>query len=398
MDKSNPDERLFDVIIVGGGPAGATCALQLRNSGLRVLLIDKATFPRDKICGDAVVGRSIKTLRKCCPEMSEMLDQLSPKTRITKTRLSIFQHKPFEINWVNEAYCCTRYEFDNMLINAVKQFAPNVSILENFNVDYIENMEERHPATDGTEGGLTIGNSKTNQYFNTPIIVGCDGAQSVVSKKLTDTKLSHHDHAAAVRTYYKNVKGLEGNTTEVYLMKGFLPGYLWIFPISEGFANVGFGMLSEAVSAQKFNLRTALLDYIKQSPSLSARFADSEQVGKIEGFGLPLGSRRIQMSGSHFLLAGDAASLIDPSSGDGISNAIVSGKLAGETILEAYKNKDFSASFLQKYDKSLFKIIGKELRKSTFLLRILIKAPILHHFGAVLMGNAFINRLLKKYM
>jgi menaquinone-9 beta-reductase len=388
MDQTKTNIQHYDVIIVGGGPAGATCALQLRHSDLRVLLIDKATFPRVKICGDAVVGRSIKTLRKCCPEMSDMLDTLTPKARITKTRMSILQHKPFEINWVNEAYCCTRYDFDNMLIQAVKQFAPNVTILENFSVDSVGN----------TEGGIVIGNIKSNQYFKTPIIVGCDGAQSVVAKKLTDTKLSHHDHAAAVRTYFKNVKGLDYNTTEVYLLKGYLPGYLWIFPISEGYANVGFGMLSEAVSAQKFNLREALLDCIHNTPTLRPRFENSEQVGKTEGFGLPLGSRRVQMSGNHFLLTGDAASLIDPTSGDGISNAIVSGKVAGETIIEAYKNKNFSADFLKNYDKNLFKIIGEELQKSTFGLRILMKMPFLHHVGAVLMGNSVINRFAKRFM
>lgn len=379
----------YDVIIIGAGPAGATCALQLRHADLRVLLIDKETFPRTKTCGDAIAGRSIKTLFDCCPEIMADFRHFSAKTHTTYTRLHINHKKPFEIHWVNEAYCCKRIDFDNFLINAVRQYAPNVTILEDFAVDFIEN---------NTHSFVTVGNKVKKQFFQAHIVVGSDGAHSIVNKKMTDTKLSHAHHVGAVRAYFKGVKGLDPNRTEVFTLPNFSPGYFWIFPLADDTANVGFGMLTEKISEKKINLRTSVRDFIQQSPTLSARFENSEQVGKIEGFGLPLGSRRVSMSGNNFLLTGDAASLIDPSSGDGISNAIVSGKVAAKTIIEAFKINDFTAFFLKKYDDAVYKIIGKELKQSTLLLRLSIKMPFMINFSAWLMGIPFFNRFGKKLM
>ncbi len=383
--------RKYDVIIIGGGPAGATCALQLRHSGLQVLLIDKATFPRTKICGDAIGGRSIKTLFACCPELIESFRQFSAKTKTTQTRLHVNNQKPFAIHWVNEAYCCTRFDFDNFLIDAVRKYAPNVTILENFKADTIKKLPD-------TEGGICVGNQAMEVFFETKMLVGSDGAQSVVTKNMTSTKLSHSDHVGAVRAYYKGVKGLEMNTTEIYMSPELSPGYLWVFPLAEGFANVGYGMLTKKISEKKVNLRTTMTDYIQESPILRGRFEGSEQVGKIEGFGLPLGSRQVCMSGDNFLLTGDAASLIDPASGDGISNAIVSGKVAAKTIEKAHKAQNFTASFLKQYETDLFKIIKKELLQSTLALRIFVKMPFFIGTMAFFMGSPFINRLVKKML
>lgn len=131
---------------------------------------------------------------------------------------------------------------------------------------------------------------------------------------------------------------------------------------------------------------------------MKARFAESEQIGELEGFGLALGSRRVLMRGNHFLLCGDAASLIDPASGEGISNAIVSGKLAAETIVKAFEVQDFSGQFLKTYEKKLFKIIGRELSGSAIFLRAFLFLPGLIDIGAFLMGIPWIKRWVKKLL
>jgi geranylgeranyl reductase family protein len=381
----------YDVIIIGVGPAGATCALQLRHSNLNVLLIDKATFPRSKTCGDAITGRSIKTLYRCCPELIEQFRSFPQKTEVKHTRLHINAPKPVDIHWVNEAYCCRRADFDYALLQAVRQYAPNVQILEGFLVDDIVQDDTAH-------GRFLVGNSSQQRYFSTQFLVGSDGTQSIVSKKLTSTRLDQNHHAGAVRAYFSGVKGLHLNRTEVFVLPEFMPGYFWVFPLSEDTANVGFGMLTRSIARQKVNLKDAVYAFIQASPELRGRFAESIQMGKLEGFGLALGSRRIPMSGDHFLLIGDAGSLIDPASGEGISNAIVSGKVAAETIVTAFKKQDFSAAFVKSYEKELFKIIGRELKTSTILLRSFHFVPGLLDLSAYLMANPFFKRLAKKLM
>jgi len=391
MTKNQSPSLHYDVIIIGAGPAGATCALQLRRSNLNVLLIDKATFPRSKTCGDAITGRSLKTLFRCCPELVEQFRAFPQKTEIKHTRLNINRRKPIDINWVNEAYCCRRSDFDHALLQGVREYAPNVHILEGFQVDEI--------AQENTSAGrYIVGNSSQQRYFSTQFLVGSDGTQSIVSKKLTTTRLAQNHHAGAVRAYFSGVKGLNLNRMEVFVLPEFMPGYFWVFPLSEDTANVGFGMLTRSIARQKVNLKDAVYAFIQASPELKGRFDESTQVGKLEGFGLALGSRRVPMSGDHFLLTGDAASLIDPASGDGISNAIVSGKVAAETIIAAFERQDFRADFVKNYEKKLFKIIGKELKISTILLRSFLFAPRLLDLAAYLMANPFFKRLAKKLM
>lgn len=381
----------YDVIIIGAGPAGSTCALQLRDSGLKVLLIDKAVFPRSKTCGDAITGRSMKTLLACCPELVEQFRNFPAKTYISQTRLQLHEHPSIELNWVNEAYCCRRSDFDQALLDGVRQYAHNVEILAGFTVDTITRLGQ-NPAV------FSIGNSRLQRFFTTQFLLGSDGTQSIVSKKLSPTRLNPWHHAAAVRTYCSGLKGLQVNQTEVFLLPEFMPGYFWVFPLSEDTANVGFGMLSHSISRKKVNLKESFYAFIQHAPELKARFAESQQIGELEGFGLALGSRRVPMTGDHFLLSGDAASLIDPASGEGISNAIVSGKLAAESIVEAFKQQDFSAYFLKTYEKKLFKIIGRELRVSTLFLRAFLFFPGLIDIGAFLMAIPLIKRWVKKLL
>jgi menaquinone-9 beta-reductase len=377
-----------DIIIIGAGPAGTTCALQLRSAPhLKVVLLDKATFPRQKVCGDAIGGHSIKMLLKVCPELMDSFRLFPAKTRTRQTQIFVNKQKPFLIKWVNEAYCCTRLDFDNFLVEGVKKFAKNVKVVEGFSVHRIEQNTE----------GVTVSNKDASQSYTAKIIIGADGANSVVAKQLTDTRMELHNYSAAVRAYFEGVTDMRNDTTEIYVSKAFTPGYLWVFPVSDTITNVGFGMLSEEISKREVNLRKSLFEFIEQMPVLKAKFNAANQIGKIEGYGLPMGSRRVTMSGDGFLLTGDAASLIDPSSGDGIGNAIVSGIFAGEKVVEAFEKNDFSATFLKTYDDKVWAFLGRELRESTRRLRLSMKMPWAIDVLAWLMGNAFINRMVKKF-
>ena len=383
MDKT-VEVKEYDVIIIGAGPAGSSCALMLKESGLKVALLDKATFPRDKVCGDAIPGLAIKTLKSISPDFVQSFKSFDAKLKIDKTAL---HHKKgsIEVNWSGEAYTSPRISFDNFLFSLVK---------ENTSTDvYLNAMPS---AIEVNDDGVLVTEKKTGLHFKAKIIVGADGAQSIVAKQLASRTIDRNHYIGSVRAYYHNVSSTQNNLTEIYLNKKIFPGYLWIFPLPDNKANVGLGVLSSTISKRKLNLKKSFYEIIAEDPQLIPRFKDATQIGELEGFGLPLGSRRVQVSGNRFILAGDAASLIDPVSGDGIGNAVYSGKVAGEQIIKCFKASDFSPTFLQQYDDELFKLLGPVLKLRFKLQRSILQIPIVIEVFFWLIKNKRIKKIVEK--
>jgi len=215
----------------------------------------------------------------------------------------------------------------------------------------------------------TEGLVHTNQgTFSAKVIAGADGAQSVVARQLGSFKPDRQHFSAGLRIYYEGITSFqESHFIELHFFRDVLPGYLWIFPLANNRANVGIGMLSSVVSKKKINLKTILKVLIENNPHLNDRFKNAKPLEVAKGYGLPLGSRKRKISGDRFLLLGDAASLIDPFTGEGIGNAIRSGRVAADHIMEAFRLDDFSASFNSSYDREIYKRMWPELKMSRAL-------------------------------
>jgi flavin-dependent dehydrogenase len=128
----------YDVVIIGAGPAGCAYALTLRNAGLTVALIDKTFFPRDKVCGDAIPGRAIKTIKSISSQLGDSFKKFGKKYEIQRTTLH-YKKKSVAFNWVREAYTCSRLEFDNFLFSLVREYT-NTKIFTNTTPDtFIKN-------------------------------------------------------------------------------------------------------------------------------------------------------------------------------------------------------------------------------------------------------------------
>jgi menaquinone-9 beta-reductase len=136
----------------------------------------------------------------------------------------------------------------------------------------------------------------------------------------------------------------ENNPIEIYFLKDILPGYFWIFHLPGGKANVGMGMLASAVINQGINFKQKFDELICNEP-LRSRFKYATRNGEIKGHMLPLGFDKRIISGNRFLLTGDAAALIDPLTGEGVGNAMRSGRVAVAHILECFRTGIFSAEF-----------------------------------------------------
>ncbi|MBL0341539.1 MAG: tryptophan 7-halogenase [Bacteroidetes bacterium] len=225
----------FDIIIVGAGPAGTACALSLKDSGLKVLILDKNTFPRDKVCGDAIPNTVPKALKMLDENYLEALRSFPEKINIDSCKVIAPSGKSVTLHFKLEGYASARMDFDNFML----KLAEKESMASIVTGDGVQEVTMSHDQVEVTT-------EKGNRFYS-KIIIGCDGAHSVLNKKLTTTKIDHDHYIGAVRAYYKNVKGLQPNTMEIHLVKGFMPGYFWIFPLTNNSCNTGFRMVSSSI-------------------------------------------------------------------------------------------------------------------------------------------------------
>ncbi len=356
----------YDVIIVGAGPAGCLCALNLASSNLRVALLDKSVFPRDKICGDALSGNVTFELNRLSKDLLNSFDRFSLKLGTKGVRFYAPNADSLDVALPNSKYglkdpgfISKRLDFDHFLLNEVKKAST---------IELFEGCELKDIGKDAD--GLYVNTKK--KRFRTKLVVGADGAHSRVAKSMGLYELDKKHHSAGLRIYYKGVKGFgEGQLIELHFYKEMLPGYLWVFPLPDGYANVGIGMLSDKVSKKKVNLQGLMERTLAEHPNLKQRFELASPVEKPKGFGLPLGSKKRKISAERVLLCGDAASLIDPFTGEGIGNAMTSGRIAAYHILEAFEKGDFSENFMKAYDRKIYRKMGAELRISHIMQKLL---------------------------
>lgn len=363
MTTSSSDSS-YDLIVVGAGPAGATAALYARRSGLSVLLLDKARFPRDKVCGDALSGKAVTILREL--GLLEKAADL-PGALINVVTFGSPKHVHIDIDLrrsnrpdLSTGYVIRREVFDHFLFREATRVADRT--LEGFTVK--ELLREDGCVT-GVTGKTEDGLERT---FRSRVVLGADGFSSIVARKMGLYEHDPRHWVVALRQYYRDVKGLD-NQIELHFIDEVIPGYFWIFPIEDNLANVGIGMLHEYIKANDVDLRVALKNAI-DSPAFRDRFDGAESLEEPIGWNLPVGSSHRKNHGDGFMLLGDAAGLIDPFTGEGIGNAFYSAKFAVEVAREAIDRNDVSASFLRRYDDRLWDEVGDELKTSHRLQRI----------------------------
>jgi geranylgeranyl reductase family protein len=354
------------ITILGAGPGGATTALFLAKAGIPCLLLDKETFPRDKVCGDALSAKCVDILRKLDHGIltdfansdiqveSAGINFIAPSLEVLKLSFGLNTNQSKVAGFISK-----RIHFDDFLIQQVKANSL-IQLLENCGVKEVK----------ASENGWIL---KSAEYeIETELLTDASGAHSPFARHHAGILKEYQHYSAGLRAYYKNVKGMDPqNYIELHFLKEFLPGYFWIFPLPNGEANVGVGVRSDVVKRKKMNLKKEMLDLIANHPAFKERFADAEMLGDLKGFGLPLGSKERPLSGNRYMLVGDAGSLIDPFTGEGISNAMISGMKAAETIITNLPLNNFDATSLSIYDKSVYRRLGPELKLSKRFLQAL---------------------------
>lgn len=384
--------KATDICIIGAGPGGVATAMFLAKKGIPSTLIDRAKFPRDKICGDALSGKVIEVIRKLDPSIIDRME-LDQNHQLGSYGVTFVAPNlksldiPFKTNYkVGETqapgFISKRIDFDHFWLQEALKM-PEINFVDETEIRDFQKID----------GGYRITDKSGKFSADCKMVIAADGANSKFARQEGGLEMEHKHYCAGLRAYYKGVKDLhKENFIELQFLKDFLPGYFWIFPLPNGMANVGVGMRSDKVSKKKINLKKRMLEIIHEVPVLKERFADAELIGDIKGYGLPLGSKKREISGEHYLLVGDAGSLIDPFTGEGIGNALFSGMYAAEQVERCLAQGQWDATFNKQYDQATYGRLWDELKLSA-RMQYLVRYPWLFN---LVVNRAEKNKVLRE--
>lgn len=349
------------VCIVGAGPAGLSAAMNLNKLGIDCLLVDKSTFPRDKVCGECFDGHVFHALRRLNPNYVE---EMHEKGILLKSwdywfgdEYSRKLRTAFDKN-ATPRILTKRTDFDTFLLNKIKEM-PHVEVMENVNIANVEQVE------DGTI--LTTKDGKTK--IKTQLTIGASGATSKFFNKITERKKREGDTYNFVRAYFKNVGNIPNNEVVFHIF--YEPMIiLYICPLPNGTVSVEVGVKKSEGKKHNLNLRKKLFELLETYEPVIDRFKNAELIDKTKGASIQLSYKKAKISGERFLLAGSAAQSVHPVTGYGAGHAMAAGEIAAQTAQRAIKNQRFDVKFLKQYDKAVYKKLGNEILLSRILTYI----------------------------
>jgi len=321
-----------DVIVVGAGPAGSTAAYHLANSGLDVLLLEKTSFPREKVCGDGLTPRAVKALTSMGISTDEDDGWLRNKgLRIIGGGGRIELDWPDLSEWPGFGTVRTRTDFDQILARQAVKAGARLR----------ENVTVTGPLLDERTGrvmGVTAKELKQEaKNFSSRVVIACDGNSSRLSVSMGLHKRDDRPLGVAVRTYYTSPRH-DDDYLEAWLDlwdgKSLLPGYGWIFGMGDGTSNVGLGLLNTSEAFGRIDYKVLLRKWLAAMPA-EWGFSEDNRTEPVRGAALPMGFNRTPHYTGGLLLAGDAGGMVNPFNGEGIAYAMEAGELAARTIVQA---------------------------------------------------------------
>ena len=388
------------ICIIGAGPAGATASIFLAKMGIPHLVVDAADFPRDKICGDGLDLNTIRVLNHIDPAIVE--HELSNKQLFTASegmRFILPNGKYVEVKRVfngdkNERaqypifFVSKRSNFDNLLVGKINRELVDLRL--NTRITNITREQKIWNLTGQTADGTL--------EIETDFLIGADGDHSVLLGYLGERKIDRNNYAGALRQYWKGISGMHAeNLIEVYFPASLPFSYFWIFPLPNGEANVGFGMASNQITKRNINLRNSFETLIKTDPRLKDRFKNAHPLESVKGWGVPMSGSKRNAYGDGWLLLGDAASIVCPTSGEGIGSGMISAYIAAKFIERAVKANDLSEAMFVNYNRELHKRLkaGEKLYR---MLNYLPGSVFSFLINTILSNGFFQKRLIKKEM
>jgi geranylgeranyl reductase family protein len=326
---------------VGAGPAGSALGILLARAGIKTLLLEKYDFPRDKVCGDFVSPRGLRKLAElgCGDEIARrgyvpVTDSL---VYLEHEKLSqgVFPHLPDHPPF---GHAIPRNELDEIIFRQAQR--EGVDTLENCNVVHAS------VGDDGVVVDAVV--SGAQRQIGGQLVVGADGANSIVARCVGLEMRDQRYVQLAMRAY---CSGFPFQHNVLYFEEKFFPGFGWVFPVRDGLANVGVGMVKESMKRDGIHLRAFYERFVTFVRDLARQNGATLELTRHSGWPIKTYGGAQRNYFERGLLIGDAGCFVDPISGEGIPLALETSELAAATICETVASGDFSATALASYER-----------------------------------------------
>ena len=336
-----------DVIVVGAGPSGSTAAYYLAQAGLNVLLLEKSRFPRDKVCGDGLTPRAVKSLVAMGIDVSEEAGWLRNKgLRVIGGGLRLELPWPELSSYPGYGLVRTRASLDEQLARRAQ--AAGAKLIEGATVTgpLLDDDGQIIGVTIEPEAGAEKSKSTDSdvertvaptQTFRARVVVAADGNSSRLSVAMGLRKRDDRPLGVAVRTYYRSPRHDDDyleSWLDLWDGDRLLPGYGWIFGMGDGTSNVGLGLLNTSTAFGNTDYRALLKRWLRSMPE-EWGYVEENRTEPVRGAALPMGFNRTPHYHRGLLLAGDAAGMVNPFNGEGIAYAMESGEILARVVAQA---------------------------------------------------------------
>ncbi len=369
----------YDLIVVGGGPAGSSAAWRAATSGARVLVCDKATFPRDKPCGDGLTPRAVASIAALGLENELKAFNRVEKLRVNGAGRTLTFDWPASDSFPDFGYVIARTDLDEMMLRHAE--AAGAEVREGVSVTgpIVEN---------GIVRGVVAKHNGTTEELRAGIVIAADGASSRVARAVGMQMDAKRPIGLAVRAHFEARRpaaddGVIESFLELRDGDSLLPGYGWIFPMGEGRINVGVGILSSYKGWRDVNTAHLMEVFMRSLPA-SWELPDIGELrrsGRLKGWRLPMGLGVWPPWRPGVIACGDAAGVVNPFNGEGISEAVESGVLGADVALAAMERGD--PGDLSAYARGLDELWGPYYRLGRTFVRLIGRPAVMRRLTAV---------------
>lgn len=343
IDTRDTDVRSADIVVIGAGPAGTAAAITAARRGRKVIVIDKARFPRDKCCGDGLTTLALRQLeslgfdRSAIPSWQDVDGAWvrSPSGRVVHLPL------PTEGHFASVA---PRLELDAALVDLARRHG----------VEIIEQCAFAGLELDGHRASVQVESSDPHhpRTIVAPWVIAADGMWSPVRKTLGFADEGYRGEWHAFRQYASHVTGDAQHRLIVWFEPDLLPGYAWSFPLPGQRVNIGFGIVRDG--HRKIQDMASLWRDLLDRPHVRAALGpDARLEGRHTAWPIPAGIDRSVTGSGRVLFVGDAVAACDYLTGEGIGQALLTGELAAQSIDAGGSPRDVRRRYRRAVDDHL---------------------------------------------